>query len=108
MINYAVIGQRVKFYRTKAKITQAQLAEQLDISVSYISQIERGNTEVSLKRLEEIASIINVKLEILITEVEPNYSVSEYEIIEIIRNWNPEQTKTLLKIIQNLDECFCN
>lgn len=106
MINYAAIGRRVKLYRTKADITQAQLAEKLDISVSYISQIERGNTEVSLKRLEEIANIINVKLEILVAEVEPNSTVSVFEINEMIKDWTPQQMETLLKIIQNLDECF--
>lgn len=106
MINYAAIGRRVKLYRTKADITQAQLAEKLDISVSYISQIERGNTEVSLKRLEEIANIINVKLEILVAEVEPNSTVSVFEISEMIKDWTPQQMETLLKIIQNLDECF--
>lgn len=106
MINYVAIGRRVKLYRTKANITQAQLAEKLDISVSYISQIERGNTEVSLKRLEEIANIINVKLEILVAEVEPNSTVSVFEINEMVKNWTPQQMETLLNIIQNLDECF--
>lgn len=106
MINYVAIGRRVKLYRTKANITQAQLAEKLDISVSYISQIERGNTEVSLKRLEEIANIINVKIEVLVAEVEPDSTVSVFEIGEMIKHWTPQQTETLLKIIQSLDKCF--
>lgn len=68
MINYVAIGRRVKKYITKANITQAQLAELLNVSVSYVSQIECGITEVSLKRLEEIANIINAKSEHLVAE----------------------------------------
>lgn len=43
MINYVAIGRRVKKYRNQANMTQSELAEKLNISVSYVSQIERGN-----------------------------------------------------------------
>lgn len=56
MVNYAAIGQRVKKYRTKAHLTQSELAEALDVSTGYISQIECGHTQVSLNRLDSIAN----------------------------------------------------
>ena len=63
LVDYVAIGRRVKFYRKIANLTQADVAERLGISVSYISQIECGHTDVSLKRLDEIASIINTNIE---------------------------------------------
>lgn len=106
MINYVAIGRRVKSYRTKAHITQAQLAELLNVSVSYVSQIECGIAEVSLKRLEEIANIINAKLEYLVAEPIENSDISKLEIEEIIQHWSTEQIITLIKIIHDLDQCF--
>lgn len=106
MINYVAIGRRVKKYRIQANMTQSELAEKLNISVSYVSQIERGNAEVSLKRLEEIANIINTKLEYLVADSSNNTNLSDNSIIELTKSWTPEQTSTLLKIINELDECF--
>mgnify|MGYP002657771761 CR=1 FL=1 len=106
MINYVAIGRRVKYYRTKSNITQSQLAEALNVSVSYVSQIECGIAEVSLKRLEEIASIINTKLEHLVADPIENSSFTKLEIDPITQHWTPEQRATLLKIIHDLDEYF--
>ena len=51
MISYKAIGRRIKYYRKLAKMRQADLAEKLDVSISYISQLECGIAEVSLKRM---------------------------------------------------------
>ena len=82
------------------------MAELLNVSVSYVSQIECGITEVSLKRLEEIANIINTKLEHLVAEPIENTDISKLEIEEIIRHWSTEQIITLIKIIHDLDQYF--
>lgn len=106
MINYVAIGRRVKNYRTKSHITQAQLAESLNVSVSYVSQIECGITEVSLKRLDEIANIINAKLEHLVADPIENTNISKLEIEEMVQHWSTEQIITLVRIIHDLDQYF--
>ena len=50
-LNYSIIGVRLKQARINKKITQEELAEKLDVSVTYISRIERGSTAINLKRL---------------------------------------------------------
>lgn len=57
-IDYKLIGSRIKIERTKKKITQETLAEHLDVSVGYISQLERGITKISLDRLSEISDYL--------------------------------------------------
>lgn len=56
-VDYAAIGQRIKGRRREQKRTQEWLAEQLQVSVGYISQIERGVTKVNLDTLSEIAPV---------------------------------------------------
>ena len=53
------MGARIKRARLKQNLTQEQLAELLDISVSYVSLIERGsrNATVETRRAECFACI---------------------------------------------------
>ncbi len=59
-LNFNIIGTRLKQARLNKKITQEKLAEMIDVSVTYISRIERGSTNINLKRLSEICDILGV------------------------------------------------
>jgi transcriptional regulator with XRE-family HTH domain/mannose-6-phosphate isomerase-like protein (cupin superfamily) len=56
------LGKRLKALRSKKGHTLAQLGEQLDVSASYLSQVERGLTMPSLPRLAAIARALDVEL----------------------------------------------
>lgn len=49
------LGKRIRELRIKAGFTQDYLAEQADISSKYLSEVERGKVNISLKLLEKIA-----------------------------------------------------
>ena len=53
---YEKIGKRVKEAREKSGMTQADLAEKVGVSVTYISSIERG---ISFPRGEVLVGILN-------------------------------------------------
>ena len=55
-MNYAKIGMRVRLFRQKRGLSQEQLAELADISVTHMSHIETGNTKLSLQVLVDIAN----------------------------------------------------
>ena len=63
-IDYSIIGQRIKKARKAKSLTQEQLAEKIDVSIAFLSRIERGNSQINLKRLNQICEILGV------TEVE--------------------------------------
>lgn len=105
MVNYAAIGQRVKEYRIKAHLTQSELAEALDVSTGYISQVEFGYTQVSLNRLDSIASIINTKIENLISDSSDKKN-KENLITEITKNWTSEQLEILLLMADKMNQYF--
>ena len=50
-VDYSIIGWRLKQARLKAELTQQQLAEKTNLSVAFISRIERGSSHINLKRL---------------------------------------------------------
>ena len=49
-LNYSIIGERLKQARMNKKLTQEKLAEKLDVSVAFLSRIERGSSYINLKR----------------------------------------------------------
>lgn len=68
---YRVIGANIKYYREQRKITQAQLAEQAQISISYLSKIEAAgcNKSLSISVLNQIANVLNVEISEFFKEV---------------------------------------
>jgi transcriptional regulator with XRE-family HTH domain len=59
------IGERIKTLRTEQKMTLAELGEKANLSISYLSQIERDKTSPSLTTLETIARSLNIGLRYL-------------------------------------------
>lgn len=45
---YKIIGLNIKRYRERAKLTQIQLADRAQISISYLSKIEASGCDKSL------------------------------------------------------------
>lgn len=54
------IGLKIKFFRQQKHITQAVLAEMLDMDVRYLSDIERGKKNITLKTLYKISVVLNI------------------------------------------------
>lgn len=56
-------GQRIKEIRLKQNISQEELAFRCSLSKNYISDVERGTRNISLKSIEKIADgfTINIK-----------------------------------------------
>ncbi len=65
------LGKRVKYLRRLKNLTQAQLAEKIDLSVNYISQIETGIASPSFKTLLLLAQGLGVELKELFDFGEP-------------------------------------
>lgn len=65
-VDFNLIGSRIKETRKAAGRTQEWLAEQIDVSVGYISQIERGITKINLETLSEICSVLNGDMSYLV------------------------------------------
>ena len=55
-------GQRIKELRLKQDISQEELAFRCGLSKNYISDVERGTRNVSLKSIEKIACGFAVNL----------------------------------------------
>ena len=60
--DYALIGERIKFWRQKRGLTQEKLAEKVELTLGFISLIETGKKRASLETLLSLCSILNITL----------------------------------------------
>lgn len=56
-----IISENVKFYRNKTGLSQLKLAMQLEISPSYLNDIENERQYISLKMLERFAEFFEIE-----------------------------------------------
>ena len=66
---YEKIGKRVKEARGKSGMTQADLAKDVNVSVTYISSIERGLSFPRGEVLVEILNALNVSADFVFCDV---------------------------------------
>ena len=90
-INFSLIGLRIKTFRLRKQMTQAELAEKIDMSVTYVSHIERNKKHASLKSLILISDALEITVDVLLSGNQRN-APSEH----------------IIDIVQLLDECtYC-
>lgn len=63
-----MLGTNIREYRKKQKLTIKELAERTGLSIGYISQVERGETEPSLSSLRKIAGEFDVPAYVLLDD----------------------------------------
>lgn len=56
------IGLNVRVERTIKQLTQAQLAELIDVHEKYIGKIETGKQNVTIKTLNKIACALDIDI----------------------------------------------
>lgn len=56
------IGRKIQFIREKRGLTQEQMEERTGVNTKYISAIERGQKNVTVRTLEKIAKGLGVEL----------------------------------------------
>jgi transcriptional regulator with XRE-family HTH domain len=57
-----VLGKNIKFFRNRKGLTQSVLAEKADISIIFLSSIERGSKFPQPDTLTRIAKVLDVEV----------------------------------------------
>lgn len=100
------VGKRVKEIRKEKKLTLRELSKKVDISISFLSDIENGRSNPSLKRIKDIADALGTSVSVLLGEEEKpdnssadlsskdakNVKTLDEEISRIMRELGPDIT----------------
>ena len=101
-LDYNIIGERLKEARVNKKYTQENLAEKLDVSVAFLSKIERGKSHINLKRLSQLCDILGVSEGYILNGASQEYLSLEFN--SILENVSPQKQKLIYKIAKVIAE----
>ena len=73
-INYIKLGERIRFYRTNAGLSQEKLADIIDVSFQHMSNIETGKKGLSLETIINITHALNISADQLLADSLPQDS----------------------------------
>lgn len=97
------IGERIKYYRQKAGLTQEEVAEQIGLTQKHISRIEGGYHNSLFTTIMEIAKTINVPIDAFTEDVYENSNAALINtIISEISNMEKSQLEMLKDNIETI------
>lgn len=100
-LDYTIIGERLKKARLEKNLTQEQLAEQIDVSIAFLSRVERGSSHINLKRLTQICNILGISEGLILnraSEDSSDYLNADFK--EILEKASPDKQKLIYKIAE--------
>lgn len=102
-IDFRVIGERIREARKRKEWSQAKLSEKIDVAVVYISRIERGDAQINLKRLAQVAKALDVSMSELLTGISPEhgrYLNQEWE--QVLSKCTPAKQRLIYDIAKKI------
>lgn len=85
------IGNKIRIQRIKKNMTQEKLAEYSDLSVNFISKLERGQkTNISINKLLDICNALSITIATLLDD-------------DLNQSDLTPSTKELIKLLKELD-----
>lgn len=78
-MDYNALGKRIREERKRLNLTQAELAEAIDISDTYMGAIERGERSLTLDTLVRLVNRLGVTVDYMLSE---SVSDSDSNIVE--------------------------
>lgn len=92
------IGQNVARYRSQAGLTQAQLAEAVDVSSVFISRVERGQKMMKVATLLAMARTLHVSCDALLSPEGPE--ACRENILHMLSQQSPQDLRRLERLIR--------
>ncbi len=100
------IAERIKYYRKKMNLTQAELAEMVDLSDQHLSRIERGCYVPSLTTFFQLVKILKIDLREFGFDTEAVNNPTKDKLIDIINRANDNELVFFNDVISALENAL--
>lgn len=105
MLNYEIIGKKIKALRIEKGMNQGDFAKKLGVSIGYVSQVESGDKCFNLKRLEEVSKILGKPVAYFIEGANADDTKAIKEEIEfLLRRISPDKYDMVIKMLNVIAE----
>lgn len=97
------LGNNIVAYRNKRNMTQEKLAEQIEISNVFLSQIENGVRRPSLSTLIRLSQVLGASVDRLLGLDGPEQDSRYHSILALLHNMTEEE----LALIEDACRAIC-
>lgn len=103
MVNYEIIGRRIKEERINKKISQTQFAKDLGVTTGYVSQIENGQKCFNLKRFEQVEKILDKPTSYFVEDsCGDDTEMLLHEIISYAKSMDSKKLQMVKEIVETI------
>lgn len=108
-MDYKRLGKRIREERQRLNLTQAQLAESIDISDTYMGAIERGERSLTLDTLVRLVNRLGVTVDYMLSDsVSDNDSNIMNQFKQIIDRQSLERKQMAINVLRTIFSYFEN
>lgn len=99
------VGNRIKQVRKDQNLSQADLAEKMNVSTSYISDVENGKINFSLDTLMRLTEALQVSADWLLqTNIPTVKEIQSSEISDILSDCSSSESQLLIKMLKEMKQ----
>lgn len=105
MVDYKLIGARIKKMRINSKMTQEYVSEKAGITTVYLSKIENGKVKPTIDTLANICDIINCDIgSVLLNSVSESDQYQNETIVRLFRACSADVKPIAINLIEQLSK----
>ena len=98
-LDFQLIGRRVRDFRMDCGLTQEKLAEAAELSVPYVSHIERGKQKPRISNFIRLASALGITVDTLLLGWQPAEAAAiDPDVKALLEDCSPRERQVILKI----------
>ena len=96
------IGRRIYLRRKELELTQEQLAEQMEVSIQMISNLELGKKAIRPENIVKVCRVLDISADYILTGERGEWELSS--LVQKIAKLSAEDQKLLEKLIDRIAE----
>ena len=97
------VGERIRQARKEKHLSQAELAEKVQISASHMSDLENGKTNISLEIFMRITEALQVSADWLLQTNIPEVSkIQMAELESLLSDCSSSELQSLLRMLKEM------
>ena len=106
-MDYKRLGKRIREERKRLNLTQAELAESIDISDTYMGSIERGERSLTLDTLVRLVNRLGVTVDYMLADsVSDNDSNIMEQFKQIMYGQSLERKQMAINVLRAIFSYF--
>lgn len=104
-MNYIKLGGRIRETRSKKKVSQTEVARELNFSQQHVGNVEKGYAHPSVDFLVELSNTLNVSLDYLLQDsLRRPYTASDQALLSDIQIFLEKQKTEITELEKLLED----